>query len=167
MLFVPSLLLMNGIINDYEKELWKKWIKSLKMIVDKESIINIGIKFHPSNKENWVEELATMKEYFQQRLPKCIIYDERISADSLVKKYTVIVSDCSTVLLQSRYLRDRKIISLDFNNISGSGEMENYSGINYFRENENISNLINREIKICTYRPNKKSFLEYILKNET
>mgnify|MGYP006410889347 CR=1 FL=1 len=161
MFFAPSLLLLGG-INDDEEELWEKWVKCLRKIMEQESVENIGIKFHPSLKKNQPRELRIMKEYFQQKIPESVIYDESLSADALVKEYRIIVGDASTILLQARSLKDRKIISVDFNNIPGSGSMKKYSEINYFKEEKNISDLFECEIKVCKYKTNKKSLLNYL-----
>ena len=48
MFFAPSLLLLGG-INDDEEELWEKWVKCLRKIMEQESVENIGIKSIPIN----------------------------------------------------------------------------------------------------------------------
>jgi hypothetical protein len=148
-LFVPSLVLLNG-VSILEKSLWEKWANILKIIINKEGIVDISIKFHPSLKK-FPNDVILMKNYFQQKFPEAKIYKEDYSIESLVKQHNIIVGDVSSILIRARYFNEKKIISIDFNNFSGSDTMKEYPEINYFREGNNLTNLSSYKIKICKY----------------
>jgi len=156
--FAPSLIALTS--NDGTN--WSKWVDILEILMRIEDVDILSIKFHPSMAQN-EHKLIQVENFFRQRFPHAIIHPLEACAEDLISTHDIIVSDCSTVLIDSRYYPSKKIISIDFQNFAGSDAMKNYDGINYFKHTFSFNDLKKSSLKLTHVSSQNQSFREFLL----
>lgn len=158
-LFLPSNIGTRE-INKKEKVLISRWLEVIKSICSKESLVNIGIKFHPSI-VNIGNNLELLKAEIKKGLPRATFYDPGENATALIALYSHVLSDFSSVLLHARSFENKIIISKDFNDFPNSDSMQAYDQINYLGPDINSS-----DIKKINFKKTKKKVVFNSLKDK-
>jgi hypothetical protein len=158
--FAPSLIGMCG-DDVIERAIWSKWADILGILMKIENIEILSIKFHPGMARD-VLVLSELEQYFLQRFPHAIIHPLETRANDLISMHDIIVSDASTVLIDSRYYPSKKIISIDFLNYAGSDAMKNYDGINYFKHSFRFKDLKSTTLQLSHVSNQSPSFRDLL-----
>jgi len=159
--FAPSLIAM-GPVDEMERAIWSKWTDILEILMKVENIEILSIKFHPNMARN-ESVLFEVEQYFRQRFAHAIFHQIETRADDLISTHDVIVSDASSVVIDSRYYPSKKIISIDFQNYAGSDVMKNYDGVNYFKHSFNFKDLKSTSLNVSHVSSQNRSFREALL----
>jgi hypothetical protein len=130
----PSLLGF-GSLND-DKSAIDNWLKAISIISNKFKDYKTYFKLHPRSSAN--PELPLIKNYISGKIPELIILDNNAIAQEYILRSEVIVSDVSTVLWWSLFVKNKINISIDFNNFFGSNDMKYYEEIHYFNNLEQL-----------------------------
>ena len=159
--FAPSLIAM-GSVDDTERAVWSEWADILEIFLKVENIEKLSIKFHPNMARN-ESILSEVEEYFRRRFAYATIHSLETPVDDLIRTHDVIVSDASSVIIDARYYRSKKIVSIDFQNYPGSDAMKNYHGINYYKRTFRFEDLKSTSLNVCYLSTQNRSYRDALL----
>lgn len=158
-LYLPSLIGCRQ-INEQEIVLIRSWLEVIKSIVSKETLKNIGIKFHPSI-VNMSNNLELLYKEIKKGLPNATFYDPSENSTALIAQYSHVLGDSSSVLLHARSFENKIIISKDFSDFPNSDAMQSYDQINYLGPD-----IHHTDIKNITFKKTKKRLVSNTLKDK-
>ena len=158
-LYLPSLIGCRQ-INEQEIVLIRSWLEVIKSIVSKETLKNIGIKFHPSIL-NMGNNLELLHKEIKKGLPNATFYEPSENSTALIALYSHVLGDSSSVLLHARSFENKIIISKDFNDFPNSDAMQSYDQINYLGPG-----IHHTDIKNITFKKTNKRQVSNTLKDK-
>ena len=139
-----------------------KWCDAINLLLEKFRHYDLKIKLHPTYKQDFVS--VSILKRIRRSFPKLELIDAKESAERHVLLSSVIVSDVSTVLWWASFLRGKTVISLDIFNYEDGDEMNEYDGI-YYISNLNDINKIKPEYMAenCSINKSRSDLLDVFI----
>mgnify|MGYP001210131927 CR=1 FL=1 len=127
---MPSYLGLFSLESDLDN--LKKWIELINIVLKLQSNKIVHFKFHPNIKNNPQSKKIT--QYLVDNCPTLKIINPSENAQELILQNEIIISDVSTVLWWASFLKNKKIISINFSNFENSDAMKRYEHIHYVED---------------------------------
>lgn len=138
--FVDVLCAQKGINQNEAKELIvRKWSEIIEVIHNKLPDWEVMFKLHPNAKKDIIWQ--NILENIKSNHPDIIVLDESEKAEKLILKSKIVVSDVSTVLWWTSFLRDKLAISLDLFGYPGGDDMKVYDDVCYISSMDELKKI--------------------------
>jgi hypothetical protein len=170
--FVDVLCAQKGIKQDEVKELiTRKWSEIIEVMHTKLPDWELLFKLHPNSATDiiWQNILKSIKS----NCPDIVVLNESEKAEKWILKSKIVVSDVSTVLWWTSFLRSKLAISLDLFGYPGGNDMEKYDDVYYissmdqFKKTDLSVELSKKKEKLDRNLREKNSLLDILKNNYT
>jgi len=138
--YVDTLCAQKGINQNVAKELIVlKWSEIIEVIQNKLPDWEVMFKLHPNATKDLIWKNAL--ERIRSNCPDIVVLDESEKAEKLILKSKIVVSDVSTVLWWTSFLRDKLAISLDLFGYPGGDDMKVYDDVCYISSMDGLKKI--------------------------
>jgi hypothetical protein len=136
--------------NETKELVLRKWSEIIEVIHNKLSDWEMIFKLHPNAKQDLLWQ--TMLKEIKTNHPYLVVLDESEKAEKLILKSKIVISDVSTVLWWTSFLRDKLPISLDLFGYPGGDDMKVYDDVCYISSMDKLEKIdlvieLNKRIK--------------------
>ena len=163
-LIAPSLGFLEGLSakgqsdKDIYRSIADKYINAIYLLLKKFPNYIIKFKLHPSDKNNYLWKKII--SIIASKIINFEVISENTNAEFLIIESKVIISDVSTILWWTIFLKDKIAISLDIFNFDSGDEMFLYSPKIYYVDN--LKKLENINFSLTSIPKKKISITNFI-----
>lgn len=145
--FIDSVYVKNGIKQYDDVALMiQKWGEIIEVIREKMPDWEVLFKLHPNEKNNIIWE--NILKNSSRNNPHIVLLDKSEKAEKLILKSKIVVSDVSTVLWWTSFLRSKLAISLDLFGYIGGDDIKEYDNVYYISSMDQFKKLdLSMELK--------------------
>ena len=125
--------------NEAKEHIIRKWEEIIEVIRNKLPEWQVMFKLRPNVTQNIVWQ--TMLKRIKSNDPDIVVLNESEKAEKLILKSKIVVSDVSTVLWWTSFLRSKLAISLDLFGYPGGDDMKFYDDVCYISSMEQLEKI--------------------------